>query len=123
MSRSEIQALLPYEIVHETQVERIIDVCYEEGIITVTPERGPDKFKLNCSQFDQLALQIINGKALARMTNPAEERGDPVPVDDIPDEFFVYQSRSEVSEETDQHTDYSDLESRFHNLNTTEKDS
>lgn len=123
MSRSEIQSLLPYENIHDTQVERAIDACYEKEIITVTAERGPDKFELDRSQFDQMALRIINVKALARMTNPAEERGGPVAGDDIPDECFVYLSKERLSEETTQHMDFPNLESRFYDKNAnTEED-
>lgn len=93
MSRAEIQSLLPYEQIHDTQIERIIDACYEEGIFDVTAERGPDKFELDYSQFNQMGLRAINIKAVTRMISPAQERGGSIEIEDMPDEFFVCLSR------------------------------
>lgn len=123
MSRSEIQSLLPYEQIYDTQIERIIDACYEEGIFNVAAERGPDKFELNHSKLSQIGLRVINVKAISRMFSPAEERGGPLDVEDIPEEFFVHLSRDQIENETPEHLDYSNWESDFSDWNFGERDS
>lgn len=113
MSRSYIQSLLPYEQIHDTQLERIIDACYEDGIIEVANIRGPDHFKLDESKFTQGELENINRKALARITNPASERGKAPYIGNIPEEFFIYVSREEYKNNPPTHTDFSENKSMF----------
>lgn len=126
MDRSEIQSLLPYENIHDTQVERIIDACYEKGIFEVTAERGPDKFELDRSQFNQMGLRVINIKAVTRMISPADERGGSIEIEDMPDEFFVNLSRERARDSGLHHDDYPNLESLFRrpeNSTSDEEDS
>ena len=126
MSRSEIQSLLPYEQIHDTQIERIIDAGYEGGIFDVTAERGPDKFELDRSQFNQMGLRTINVKAVTRMISPAEERGGPIEIKDMPDEFFVYLSRERAQDSALRHDDYANMGSLFrrpNNSTSNEEDS
>lgn len=113
MSRSDIRSLLPYEQIHDTQLERIIEACHEEGIIEVADVRGPDRFKLDKSKFTQMELENINSKALARITSPAPERGSAPNVANIPEEFFVYVSRKKYENYVPQHADSAENKSVF----------
>lgn len=113
-SKKEIRSKMPYENVFERQIERIIDACWQDGLIQVTGTRGVDRFIINRECFSNDELEMINMKAISRAQNPARERGSPVDRSNMPREFF---SRIDTDDNDDislpKHTDIAKSSSKF----------
>jgi len=114
MTQSDIQRRMPYDTMHDRQIERILDKGYEANVFEVTGVRGTDEFTLNETIFSQQELDKINLLALSRLHNPAEERGEPMDLESLPAEFFVRMTNDSIENETvPSHTDFAKVESRF----------
>lgn len=100
LSKKEIQKSIPYEYLsgeeNSTQIFRIVKYLFDDQILNVAGTMGTDEFYLADSEFCHKELMEINRRAITRMHFPAEERGPPVPLREIPDEFFKKYNRSDV---------------------------